>query len=121
MINRKQCKSYLVLLSTSLIVASSLLSGCTSKGGMYQPPGKPPIETVNFSITFDLKGNPIVVDRDGKLISPKRIEFPITEVRAIGSLKTISAMEVHGSHYYVLNISGDTYHIPLPGPHPAPR
>jgi len=117
MIHRKKYQGHLLVLA-SMILVSSLLSGCAGRGELYQPPGQPPQETVPFSITFDLKGNPIVVDRGGKLISPKRVEFPITEVRAIASLKTISAMEVHGSHYYILKISGDTYHIPLPAPHP---
>lgn len=117
MIHKKQYQSQLMVL-VPLILAISLLSGCAGKERLYQAPGKPPQETVPFSITFDLKGNPVVVDRDGKLISPKRVEFPITEVRAISNLKTITAMEVHGSHYYILKIGGDTYHIPLPAPHP---
>lgn len=101
-----------------MIIATGLLSGCAGKGGLYQPPGQPPEATVPFAITFDLKGNPVVIDREGRAIPPQEVEFPIRQVNAIGSVTTISAIEVHGSHYYILKIGGNIYHIPLPAPHP---
>ncbi len=118
MTHKKQHRVQLAALA-AFMLAGTLLSGCASRGGgLYQPPAQPLQETVPFSITFDMKGNPIVVDREGQLISPKDVEFPVINVRAIATLNTITAMEVHGSHYYILKIGGNTYHIPLPAPHP---
>ncbi len=75
--------------------------------------------TAPFSITFDMQGNPIVLGANGKIIPPSRVTFPIKDVKAIANVNTITAIEVYGSHYYVLKIGGDNYVIDLPPPHPS--
>ena len=117
MFSTDQLGSKLVALFSAFFVVT-MLSGCAHMGDLYQPPGKTPLETVPFSITFDLQGNPLVLTPEGERIKPERVDFPIREVKAIGNIKTISAVEVHGSHYYVLNIGDDFYVIDLPPPHP---
>ena len=117
MFNTEKLRSKIMALSSVFFVVT-ILGGCAHMGDSYQPPGKAPLETVPFSITFDLQGNPIVLTPDGERIKPERVDFPIREVKAIGSIKTISAVQVFGSHYYVLNIADDFYVIDLPAPHP---
>ncbi len=103
-----------------LLFAVIILNGCAGKGGyLYQPPEKTLEKTVPFSITFDMQGNPIVLGANGKRILPSRVTFPIKDVKAIANVNTITAIEVYGSHYYVLEIGGDDYVIDLPPPHPS--
>lgn len=66
-----------------------------------------------FSIAFDRKGNPVVLDEEGTRIPPKEIDFPI-KTQAIRSLETFTMVQYAGSSYYLLKIGGQYYLIEIP-------
>jgi hypothetical protein len=67
-----------------------------------------------FYITFSPKGIPVVLASDGNPVEPMGVEAKIPTPSAIKRASQITALEIHGSHYYLLYIAGQFYKIPLP-------
>ena len=70
---------------------------------MYQP----------FSIVFDKEHKPLVLDSKGKRLDKIEVDFPL-KAEAVLSMEAISAIQIHGSHYYIIQVGGDYYKVPLP-------
>ncbi len=77
----------------------------------YLPP-------MNIVLTKD--GKLIIKDSNGKRVKPipNKEYYPNTKIKALVKVQTLTIMEFIGSHYYDLEFHGETYHIPLPPPHP---
>jgi len=72
------------------------------------------------NIGLDLNGKLLIKDSKGNIVKPipNSEYYPNKHVRAITKVETITILEIVGSHYYDLEFHGETYHIPLPAPHP---
>lgn len=92
----------------------------TTKPGKYLP----------FAIRFDLKGNAVVVDENGRVVKPTRVDYPedtssLINVQAISSVQVRSGCETKTSRraattttkcYALVTCGGITYKIPVPCP-----
>ena len=67
-----------------------------------------------FYITFGPEGAPIVLASDGNPVEPMGDMAEIPTPSTIKRVSQITALEIHGSHYYLLYIGGRYYKIPLP-------
>jgi hypothetical protein len=112
-------KTYLrTALTTSLVVAS--MTACAAETQQMKP-GKTVAQTtpaqqaqyLPFSIVFDQKGTPHVVDQDNNPIEPTEVNFPI-KTQAIRSVESITTVSYEGSHMYLVKFGGLTYLIRLP-------
>jgi hypothetical protein len=66
-----------------------------------------------FFITFDREGQAVVLDRAGKPMELKALPYKL-EPGLLKQVNNITAMEVYGSHFYVLIINGKAIRIDLP-------
>lgn len=66
-----------------------------------------------FSIRFDLKGNPVIVDEKGNEIELTPVKPPFKATEIVG-VETISVVTYKGSCKQVYNIGGRLYEIQLP-------
>jgi hypothetical protein len=66
-----------------------------------------------YSLSFDEKGLPVVLDAKGKPIPPKKVEGPV-DAKKIVRVRTISVIDVEGSHFILIEIDGRLYRIDLP-------
>ena len=97
-----------------LALAAILISACAHRGDDVKGP-KTPSYTVPFSISFDRQGDPVVFDQEGNKIPPAQKDlFPVKEVTEIKSMKTVTAIVVKGSCFWLLEAAGKSYQIPLP-------
>jgi hypothetical protein len=67
----------------------------------------------SYSLSFDEKGLPVVLDAKGKPIPPKKVEGPV-DAKKIVRVRTISIIDVVGSHYILIDLGGTLYRIDLP-------
>lgn len=83
------------------------LSACAK-----EPPGG---QNYRFAYTasLDANGNLRVLDANGKPLPAKRIDGPLS-AKKIVRVRTMSIVEVEGSHYLAINVDGVFYQIPLP-------
>lgn len=96
-------------LCASLLTVS--LSACAEETKIE--PTTPARDLMPFSIGFDLKGDPVLLDEKGNRIPPSDVQFPI-KATAIESVDTITMVQYRGSHVKLLKTSGGWYAIPLP-------
>ena len=77
---------------------------------------KTPEVPAPFYITFDAKGEPIVLDSDGNRlpIEGEGVDIEIPKPSTIKRVTNISAIEIEGSHYYLLCINGGCVKLMLP-------
>lgn len=66
-----------------------------------------------FSIRFDMDGNPVLLDKDGKFIRPEVLPFPI-KATSIERVDSIVIVQATGSHFKVIKANNKEYKIPLP-------
>ena len=102
-------------LSTALTLPllATMMIGCSHATDYRRDMPKPDGEYAPFFITFDREGQPVVLDRAGKRMDLEPLPYKLDP----GNLKrisNISALEVQGSHYYVLIINGRAIRIDLP-------
>lgn len=90
--------SYLLILCVGCIP----LTACSKE----QP--KTPKDQFSYTLTLDEKGLPIVNGIPGK-----RVEGPL-EAKKIVRVRTMSIMDVVGSHYILIELGGVMYQINLP-------
>lgn len=102
-------------LSTTLLLPllTMIMIGCSHATGHRQDMPKPNGDYAPFSITFDREGQPVVLDSAGKRLGLETLPYKL-EPGTLKRINTISALEVHGSHYYVLIINGRAVRIDLP-------
>lgn len=87
------------------------LSACAEE--TRTEPTTPTRDLMPFSIGFDLKGEPVLLDEKGKRIPPSDIQFPI-KATAIESIDSITVVQYRGSHVKLVKTSAGVYAIPLP-------
>lgn len=62
-------------------------------------------ELLPFSIHFDIKGNPIILDRNGEVVKPTKNPGPIP-AEAVATISSITAVEIHGSLCWWIKVDG---------------
>jgi hypothetical protein len=77
---------------------------------------KTPEVSAPFYITFDAKGEPLVLDSDGNRLplEGEGVDIRIPKPSTIKRVTNISALEIEGSHYYLLCLNGACTQIKLP-------
>lgn len=65
------------------------------------------------SIGFDAEGNLQILDEKGNRVEPMTPKFPIA-VDAIESVETMTILKLKGSCYYLMQLAGMYYQVPLP-------
>ena len=76
-------------------------------------PPKDPKDQFSYTLSLDAQGNPTVLDARGKPVPPKRVEGPV-DARKIVRVRTMSVIDVEGSHYILFQINGTMYRFDLP-------
>ncbi len=97
-----------------LLPLLALATTACAQTAIYETPTGP----APFYITFDAKGEPVVLDSKGNRLELER-EGAVAEIPTPSTIKRvtqISALEIEGSHYYLLFIGGRFVKIPLPHP-----
>lgn len=102
-------------LSTALVLPllAMIMIGCSHATEHRRDMPKADGAYAPFFITFDREGQPVVLDRNGKRIDLEPLPYKL-EPGTLKRINNISALEVHGSHYYVLIINGKAIRIDLP-------
>lgn len=67
----------------------------------------------SYTLTIDANGVPAVKDARGNPIEAKKVELPV-KAKKIVRIRTVSVMDVEGSHYILIDIGGTLYQINLP-------
>jgi hypothetical protein len=104
--HRNKCQkwfSYLLVLCIGYIP----LTACSKE------PPKNQKDRFSYTLSFDAKGNPTVLDANGKPIPAQRVDGAV-DAKKIVRVRTISVIDVEGSHYILINIGGYLYKINLP-------
>lgn len=104
----------LVAIGMTPIVASCGDSNEES-GGVNPKPDRPEEQSryLPYSIRFDLKGNPVLVDEKGEPIPSQKEPFPLKSTEVKG-LQSMSVMTYAGSCKQVYYINGRYYVVNLP-------
>ncbi len=87
------------------------LSACAEE--IRTEPTTPARDLMPFSIGFDLKGEPVLLDEKGNRIPPSDVQFPI-KATAIESVDSITMVQYRGSHVKLIKTSVGWYAVPLP-------
>lgn len=103
-------------LGKALLLATLALTitGCARTLKYDVPRSERTMVEAPFYITFSPKGEPIVLASDGNPVEPLGTVAEIPTPSTIKRASQITALEIHGSHYYLLYIGGRYYKIPLP-------
>lgn len=104
----KSQRAAYALFATLLTVS---LSACAEES-RTEPP-QPSRDLMPFSIGFDLKGDPVLLDEKGNRIPPTDVQFPI-KATAIESVESITLVQYRGSHVKLIKTSGGWFTVPLP-------
>ena len=94
-----------------LLPMLALATTACAQTTLYETPEGP----APFYITFDANGEPVVLDSKGNRLElePEGSVAKIPGPSIIKGLTQISAVEIEGSHYYLLYIGGRFVRIPL--------
>lgn len=103
---RKHPTTFASFLAVLLMTCASI-AACAK-----EPPATHPYR-FNYTTTLDSKGNLTVLDARGKPIPAKRIDGPLS-AKKIVRVRTMSILEIEGSHYLAIIVDGVAYQIPLP-------
>jgi hypothetical protein len=109
------------LFAFSLLAALPLAGGCGDKPKEDIKPDDrgeevKPVESeryLPYSIRFDARGNPVVVDEKGEAVVLTEVKPPIKATELV-SVQSISVVTYKGSCKQVYNIGGRLYEISLP-------
>jgi hypothetical protein len=103
-------------LGKALLLATLVLTitGCARTVKYDTPRSAETKVEAPFYITFSPEGAPIVLASDGNPVKPQGSVVEIPTPSTIKRASQITALEIHGSHYYLLYIAGQYYKIPLP-------
>ena len=96
-------------LSSSLLV---LLMGCVSLSACATPP-KHDQSQFSYTVSLDADGNLTVLDRYRKPVKAQKISGPV-DAKKIVRVRSITIIEVEGSHFLEIVIDGTPYKVPLP-------
>jgi len=104
----------------ALVIAAPFVAGCgdssgepTSSKDTEQTRPQPDARYLPYSIRFDLKGNPVVVDEKGRPAKMEPVEPPF-KATSVADIQTISVVTYTGSCIQVYNIGGKLYSFSLP-------
>ena len=102
-------KQYQKLLSCLLVSSIGLipLTACSKE------PLQSKKDPYSYTLSIDAKGLPAVLDSKGIALPAKKVEFPV-DAKQILRVRTISIIDVKGSHFVLITINGTTYQINLP-------
>lgn len=95
--------SYLLILCFGYVP----LAACSK-----EPPSKQPKDHFSYTLSIDEKGMP-VVSANGRHIPATRVEAPLV-AKKIVRVRTMSIMDVEGSHFILIELGGSLYRIDLP-------
>ena len=103
-------------LGKALLLATLAITvtGCAQLQKYKTPKHETPELEAPFYITFSPEGEPVVLDSEGRPLKSIGSMAEIPKASTIKRTSQITALEIHGSHYYLLYISGRYYFIPLP-------
>lgn len=104
-----------------LLASMPLVGGCGDKPeNETKPDGRgeevTPVESTRYlpySIRFDVKGNPVIVDEKGEVVVLTEVKPPFKATELVG-VQSISVVTYKGSCKQVYNIGGKLYEISLP-------
>ena len=103
-----------IVKSVAVIVLMALsFSACSKEDDVSHSGHNTNKNLLPFSIAFDLKGNPLLVDQEGNRIKPTDVQFPI-KATAIERIDSISIVQYRGSHITLVKIGNRYYPMPLP-------
>lgn len=96
-----------------VVLASVAFSLAACADDKTSEPAQPAKDMMPFSIGFDLKGEPVLLDASGSRIPPTEVDFPI-KATAIEQVESITLVQYVGSHVKLVKIGGKYYAVPLP-------
>lgn len=67
----------------------------------------------NYTLNIDANGRFQVIDKTGRVAEAREVSGPL-DAKRIMRVRTLSIVEVEGSHYLVIMLDGVLYEIPLP-------
>lgn len=104
-----QYKQYQKLLSCLLVSSIGLapLTACSKE----PPKGKN--DPFSYTVSIGEKGVPMVMDSQGISLPAEKVKLPM-DAKKIQRIRTISVIDVEGSHYILIDINGSLYRINLP-------
>ena len=94
------------VLVATLVGMSSL--NAESKGASIKSPYR-----FAYTAGVDANGNLKVLDARGKQLPVKKVDGPLP-AKNIVKIRTMTIIEVEGSHYLAIELDGVAYQIPLP-------
>lgn len=86
--------------------------GCLPLGACANEHPKPP-DRASYNVVIDAKGIPAVVGPDGRTIQAKKVTPPIA-AKQITRVRTMSIIDVVGSHFVLIEIGGTLYRVDMP-------
>lgn len=104
-----QYRQYQKLLSCLLVSSIGLvpLTACSKE----PPKGKK--DPFSYTVSIDENGVPKVIGSQGISLPVEKVKLPV-DAKKILRIRTISVMDVEGSHFVLIDINGSVYKIPLP-------
>lgn len=76
-------------------------------------PPKDKKDPYSYTLSIDAKGMPVIMSPKGVALPAKKVEFPV-DAKKILRVRTLSIIDVEGSHFVLITIDGTTYKVPLP-------
>ena len=103
------CKQYQKWFSYLLVLGIGYmpLTACSKE------PSRNNKDRLSYTLSFDAKGMPVVLDAKGNPIPPKKVEGAV-DARKIVRVRTMSVIDVEGSHFILIDLDGTMYRIDLP-------
>mgnify|MGYP001619891591 CR=1 FL=1 len=95
--------SYLLVLCIGYIP----LTACSKEPSRDQKDG------FSYTLSFDSKGMPVVLDAKGNPVPPIRVEGAV-DAKKIVRVRNFSVIDVEGSHFILFQINGTMYRFNLP-------
>lgn len=78
----------------------------------YQEPTKPTGQA-SYNVTLDANGLPALIGPNGRIIPAKKVTPPIP-AKLITRVRTMSIIDVVGSHFVLIEIGGTLYRVDMP-------
>jgi hypothetical protein len=104
--HRKKCQKWFLYMLV-LFIGYTPLAAC-SKEMSRDHNGK-----FSYTLSFDAKGMPMVLDASGQPVPAKRVEGPV-DAKKIVRVRNFSVIDVEGSHFILFQINGTMYRFDLP-------